>query len=223
MTSATWAACSPRAAGLDEVQHGRPAHEAVKCRVALVEHRPERAECVVVPSLAREPPRHGRGARGRAAARPSSPSALARVPGASHRGRLSLPRSAAASAPTSCPVSPNCGWRVSRARIAASAPAALGRFPVARVGGSPCVVDERLREHAEPALLAQPLDRAREEPRAAAKSPAFSAAMPDVHCRDRIGYLLQPQACRLGAAPTRAVNSGLASAIDGQQSWVVVR
>ena len=39
-------------AGLHEIQHGRPAHETVKRRVVLVEHRPERAECIFVASIA---------------------------------------------------------------------------------------------------------------------------------------------------------------------------
>ena len=64
-------------AGLDEVEHGRPAHEAVKRRVVLVEHRPERAECLVVPSLA-----ESRGAPGEVRGGEQRPTV--------HRGQCSL-------------------------------------------------------------------------------------------------------------------------------------
>ena len=69
----------------------------------------------------------------------------------------------------------------------------LGRFPIICVGGGPGVVNKRLREHAEPALPAQPFNRSRQEPRARREVARLLRGDADVHHVDRIRHLLKPQ------------------------------
>jgi hypothetical protein len=134
-------------ARLDEVKHGRPAHEAVKRWVVLVKHRPERTEGVVVPSLAQGGCAPGK-VRGReqrtvlhrpqCALRPGDQTievgfapALRRGEGAHELAGESVLRLAS----VAC-----------QARRLGTCP--LGPFPIAGVGGRPRVVDQRLRERA---------------------------------------------------------------------------
>ena len=208
-------------AGLDEVQHGRPAHEAVIRRVVLVEHRPERAECVVVPSLAesRCGPGKVRGGEQRAALHRRQCSLR---PG-EHRievGFATAQRSGQRAYELTGEPELRLASFAREGRRLGACP--LGRFPITRVGGSPCVVDERLREHAEPALLAQPLDRAREEAGACREVARLLCGDAHIHRSDRIGHLLQAQACH-SAPHRRRRRLRIGERDDNQQSWVLVR
>ncbi len=140
-------------AGLYEVQDRWPAHEPVKRRVVLVEHGPERAECVVVSPIA-----ESRGGPSKVCRREQRP--------AIHRRQCSL-RSDEHRIEFTFATARRSGERAyelpgeSELRLARLARQGrrlgarpLGHSPIARIGGSPCVVDERLRQHPEPALPA---------------------------------------------------------------------
>ena len=138
----------------------------MKRRSGFVEYRPEVAKCLLVPSIAERRRARERGARAPAAGRPSSPSACAQARRASPRGPARFPAAPATSPATSSPVSPYCGWSVSRANRSASDAGRRGGRPVTCVRGRPGVVHERLGEQPEPSLLPETVDRAAEEPRA---------------------------------------------------------
>src|SRR5229473_3325657 len=89
--------------GLDEVQQGRPAHEAVERRVGLVKNGPQMLVRVFVPPMAAAP-------RARCAVASSGPPfrASSARSGSARKDSMSasVPRNAVARAPISSPVSP---------------------------------------------------------------------------------------------------------------------
>ena len=98
----------------------------------------------------------------------------------------------------------------------------LGGVPVAGVGGSPRVVDKRLREQAEPALLAQPRDCARQEARAPGEVARFLGGDAHVHRCDWIADFLELEAPH--PAPHRwGRHFRIRQRDNRQESWVVAR
>src|SRR5690349_9246379 len=99
------AGLSAAGGGFDEVQQGRPAHEAMERGAGLIENGPQVLERVLVPAIA-----DGRSAAGKVRRREQGsalhgkqrPLWLSRADSMS----ASFPRKAVTRAPTSCPVSP---------------------------------------------------------------------------------------------------------------------